>query len=271
MPRIPETIASLAALALFGCLPVARGSGQLETRELGLSDFTRLELSHAFEAVVERSDAFGVEVSLDDNLMPFLRAEVHQGALRIGLEPGRSYRTEPGHMRVRVRLPRLAALEASGACRVELLGFGEAPAAELLRLHLSGASRIEGALQADRLLLDASGASGFALTGRAERLEAEASGASRLELARLRAGSAEVSLSGASQAEVEVLGELEIDASGASSLVYHGQPRLGRVHTSGASSLRHAGGPAPALPAEAPPGRGDHPAIPAVPALQAVR
>jgi len=51
-------------------------------------------------------------------------------------------------------------------------------------------------------------------------------------------GDLHIELSGASHAEAIVNGRLDADLSGASSLHYGGNPTLGSMETSGASSLK---------------------------------
>jgi hypothetical protein len=229
-----------------GCLPTVVGSGRLETRKVALSGFSRIQVGGAFEALVERGEGFEVEVSLDDNLFSDLRAEVKGDCLHLGLRGDRSYRVADGHQRVRVRLPRLAGLLASGASEVKLVGFGQAGGD--LRLEASGASELEGEVGVESLRLELSGASEARLHGHASRLQLAASGASEAQLAGLVAGEAEVELSGASEALVRTDGRLDAEASGASELGYVGRAQLGRMDVSGASEITRAEGPAAAAP-----------------------
>jgi hypothetical protein len=48
----------------------------------------------------------------------------------------------------------------------------------------------------------------------------------------------DVEASGASRAEVNASGRLDAEASGASTVLYSGDPTLGRTNTSGASTIR---------------------------------
>jgi hypothetical protein len=65
----------------------------------------------------------------------------------------------------------------------------------------------------------------------------EASGASDVDLVDFAVQSADVQASGASKVTVHVTGRLNVEASGASHVRYRGNPNLGRVDTSGASSV----------------------------------
>jgi hypothetical protein len=58
-----------------------------------------------------------------------------------------------------------------------------------------------------------------------------------MDLADFQIDDANVNLSGASHATVNLNGTLNVEASGASSLEYIGNPTLGNVNTSGGSSV----------------------------------
>jgi hypothetical protein len=82
------------------------------------------------------------------------------------------------------------------------------------------------------------GASTVTLEGSTAELSVEASGASKLELADFTATTAEVTLSGASGATLNVEERIDsADVSGASRLRYLGDPDLGDVTTTGASTM----------------------------------
>ena len=65
----------------------------------------------------------------------------------------------------------------------------------------------------------------------------DVSGASNLDLSNFHVNDANIGLSGASHATVNLDGRLDVEASGASSLEYIGEPTLGNINTSGASTV----------------------------------
>jgi hypothetical protein len=62
-------------------------------------------------------------------------------------------------------------------------------------------------------------------------------GASHATLIDFVVGDASVTAEGASTAEIDAHGTLDVDVSGASTLRYSDSPKLGRVEVSGASTL----------------------------------
>ena len=95
-------------------------------------------------------------------------------------------------------------------------------------------------LDADPLRLKAvvSGASYLNLRGDAQEMDADVSGSSALKAFNFPVARAEISLSGGSDAQVSVSEDLKVIASGASHLVYRGDPAV-TSDVSGASSIHH--------------------------------
>lgn len=243
---------SVLSTLFTGCLTVVHGSGVLVTEEYDFDDFTRLEIGSTFEVEVVRSATFRVTVITDDNLVEFIRVSRSGSRLRIGLRSGVSYGSATTV--ARVEMPALAGLNLSGASGVTVTGFRSsddidfrASGASTLRLvdiaagdadlTISGASKVSGDLTAGDIDIDASGASRVELAGSAADIVIRASGASRIELPDLPSRDADVRLSGASRATVRLDGRLSVAISGASRLEYIGQPTLGTLDISGASTL----------------------------------
>jgi hypothetical protein len=227
----------LATLACSVSIPSATrlaGSGNIVSIEQDAADFDRLEISHAFRVTVTQGDTYSVVIRIDDNLEPYLRVGQQGETLSIGLtdEIGLGFLTAT--LEADITMPSLTSVEASGASQATLVDF---ILEEELSLDASGASRFEGDLETPRLDLTLSGASGSDLRGAAEDLRIDASGASTADLSDFSATNADVIVSGASNATVNVNGTLEVEASGASNVTYFGSPTLGDVNVSGASSV----------------------------------
>jgi hypothetical protein len=235
--RLLPVAVILSTLACTVSLPTTTrlvGSGDIVTVEPDVADFDRLEISHAFETTITQGDVTSVVIRIDDNLEPYLRVEQQGRTLAIGLadEVGLGFLTAT--LEADITMPSLVALEASGASQAMLIDI---VSGDDVSLDASGASRIEGELEAARLDLILSGASAASLRGTAEDLHLDASGASTADMERFPVADASVVVSGASSASVDVSGTLDVDASGASHVTYSGSPSLGEVNISGASSI----------------------------------
>ncbi|UCH86780.1 MAG: DUF2807 domain-containing protein [Dehalococcoidia bacterium] len=247
MKRLMILVLALAGLiALFAACDVdidvdiddgdgetLQGSGNVVSEQMALADFTTVEAQNAFELQITQSDSFAVTVRADDNIMDLADVSKVDDTLKLRLERGVSLRNAT--LEAEITMPDLEGLDLSGASRASVSGFRSSGQ---LDIGLSGASSLDGDLEAGDVDINASGASRVVLDGSATGLTIEGSGASSLDLADFTVETAEVRLSGASDATVRAQERIDpVDVSGASKLRYLGDPSLGDVTTSGASTV----------------------------------
>lgn len=230
---IVVVVAAVATvIALRGWPGGLVGSGNLETEEYAFTDFTEVEISSAFEFEIEQSSSYGISVTADDNIMEYVQVSQVGQTLKIGL--GRFGPIGLVTLRASVAMPELLGLTISGATRGTISGFSST---EDLDIGVSGASRVTGDITAGNVDFEISGASTIQLEGSASNMDATASGASHLNLDDFIVNNADVNLSGASSGTVNLDGRLDADLSGASNLWYIGEPMMGDIDTSGASTI----------------------------------
>lgn len=225
---------------ISGLIPVpgevVRGSGNVVSRDFDLAGFDKVDVSHGFMVDIRQGDDFSVVVGIDDNLVEYLRVEKQGSALEIGLDSSRKHISYDltTHGTVAITMPELAGLELSGASHGTVSGF---KSTDELTVELSGASHLSGDIEAGDARFDISGASHLTLSGSSGDVIIDASGASHVDLADFAVADASVDASGASHVTVNPSGRLDAEASGASHVEYVGRPSLGRIDTSGGSSI----------------------------------
>jgi hypothetical protein len=192
------------------------GSGRVVTEVRPVASFDAVSLSGVGRLFIQQTGSESLEVTAEDNVLEVLRSDVVGGRLVLGPEPGTSI-SNHREIEYRLTVAELNELEVSGACEVEVEGLRT----DLLRVWVSGSSRVAASGVVDRQELVFSGASGY-------RGEALASRAVRLDV------------SGVSALQVRVSETLEGSASGVSVVEYYGRPAV-RVSISGASVVRQAG------------------------------
>ena len=210
-------------------------TGKVNTQELSLDGFDRIEAHHSFDLTVEQGESFAVVVRVDEAVEQYLDVSVKGNALVLTLDDENTYSLS-GNMTMdaTITLPALVGLELSGASSAHLIGVESEQAFDA---KISGASRVSGDLIAGDAQFDVSGASRVALKGEATGLDLELSGASDAGLVDLQVEDATIVVRGSSSADVTVLGTLDVEASGASHITYAAGVDLERVETSGASSV----------------------------------
>jgi hypothetical protein len=246
------------ALGATGCIEVALGnkavdgSSVLETREFDFTGFSRVEVHSAFRVDVTRAAEHSVSVTIDDNLFEYLDVSLKGDTLMIRMKSFHNYRNAT--LKASVGLPELSSLALSGAVRGEVSGFETDGALRITtsgastlqmsgieageaEVYASGASRVVGEMDVITARFNISGASTVDLQGSASESTIGGSGASTARLGKFTTATSSVRLSGASNGTVDVTGALDVHISGASRLTYRGNPRLGDVDVSGASTM----------------------------------
>ncbi len=189
-----------------------KGSGNIQTQKREVSDFNAINVGGAFEVEITAQKDFSVEVETDDNLLEFIKTEVDGETLEISSEK-RISTSNP--LKIRIFAPDIENLDLSGASKITLVNLNN-----------------------DSLQIDSSGASKIKIEGVTKNFTVEMSGASRLDAEKLQSENVSVDSSGASSAYVFVTNELKADLSGASKVVYSGNPTNLEKKTSGASSVK---------------------------------
>jgi hypothetical protein len=225
----------IALLALAACDQVTiTGSGNVVESEESFTGFDRVEVEHSFRVTITQGEEYQVTIRVDDNLVDQLDVRKSGSTLTIGLEPARSFTIFSATMQAEIVMPELKGVGLSGNSRAMITGFASSDDFEA---GLSGSSELEGDIEAGDTRLGLSGSSQVVLSGSGEDLTIDASGSSDLDLSDFTAGNADIDLSGASTATVNISGTLDVSASGSSDVYYLGDPTMGRIDTSGSSSV----------------------------------
>lgn len=232
-------ICTVSVISVFlGCSTISKtikGSRNLVTLKMDFTDFDKIRIAHAFHATVKQGENYSVICRLDDNIVDFVDVKKTGKTLEIGLKKEKSL--ESATLKAYITVPNLKSLSLEGAANVLLSDFDFA---HDFTLDLSGASSATGSMNVHTLRAILSGASSLFLQGTSERLHVTASGASSLVLDQLSSQQGFIELSGASHASVTITETLDANLSGASVLNYEGNPRMGKIVTTGASSILKA-------------------------------
>ena len=188
-----------------------RGSGVAASEARSIDGFKGVDVGGIFQVEILAGKDFGVGIDADDNLLQFIRTDVENGVLKISASE-RLKSENP--IRVRISAPDIESLDASGACKVSLNG-----------------------IKNSALNVDTSGATKITLGGETQALTIDVSGASGVEADSLKAENATVDASGASKVSLFVSNRLISEASGASKIVYLGNPASVQKNSSGASKI----------------------------------
>jgi len=174
--------------------------------------YTKLDVSGAFDVTIS-DQVTDVVVTVGELAHDRVVVRVVDGELQIGFKPNTNY---SGKATAVIPAAVLRKLDLSGAS-----SFTGDLRGDDVDIELSGASTYRGTVEATELDIDLSGASDAILSGACQtKMGIDLSGASTLKAANLSAMSVYGEMSGASDADVTVCSDLNVELSGASTLTY---------------------------------------------------
>lgn len=201
------------------------------TRTFDFRNFDELEMGNAFRVHVVSGPSFAVTATGEQNDLDDLNIFVQNGTLTARYNNSWKNRRR---MDIDITMPDLASVDFSGAVNATIKGFDNLPSIEI---ELSGASKCDFEGSGTTLDFDLSGASQLVVNGQVKYLDGEVSGASQLSAFGMSAEESKLDVSGASNAKVWVTRRLDVKATGASSVLYRGNPTVSK-EVSGGSSVR---------------------------------
>ena len=252
------------------------GSGNIITRRVSITDFSRIETSRAVHLVVEKRSGREAIIEADDNIMPYVIVEVDGGCLNVGIDDDIKSLND---VTVKVTVPsdgNISAISASSASRVTVeteikspkLMLDASSAANInitksdvgtCSIDASSAANVEGAIKADNCVIDMSSASDVnvallavkcdvtatsaasaTLSGEAGDIEITVSSAAKVDAMDLNARNADVSASSGGSIKITCMKSIDASASSGGSVKYAAKGDLDPElrHTSSGGSVK---------------------------------
>ena len=198
---------------VVGCHWVGiRGNGNIKTDQRTISAFTNLDAGGAF-LIEWQNGAPALSITADENLLSYIDSDVSGDTLHLHTRD----QIWPTHgIKVVISSPTRSGAKISGAVR-------------LTATQLAG----------PEFAFQSTGASRVTLDGSVDELLADMTGASELKANGLQTKTAEISTTGAADAELAVSEILKVAITGAGKVSYSGNPKTVEKHITGAGSIRH--------------------------------
>jgi hypothetical protein len=197
-------------------------------QDINLKNFDQIRTGSAFKVTVSQGSSFRIIATGDRTDVNDLDFYVRNGVLNGDYRS--NSRNQRYNMKIDITMPSLSAVDFSEATNAEVGNFD----ANTFNVILSGASKLNLAIKTQKMFMDISGASQFTPSGNAQKVSGDLSGASQLNAFGFFSDEMNVSVSGASNARVDVSKYLKVNASGASKMRYRGNPTT-EISASGAS------------------------------------
>ena len=210
MKKITIVFLTVCVVFAAGCRWVGlRGNGHIKTDDRTISAFTEIDAGGAFE-IEWQGGSPALHITTDENLLSYVESDVSGDTLQLRTHE----QIWPTHgIKVVISSPTRSAARIRGAVK-------------LTAKQLTG----------PKFALEASGASRVSLDGSVDELLADTTGASELEASGLQTRTAEISTTGAADAEISVAEKLKVAITGAGKVSYSGNPTVEK-HITGAGSV----------------------------------
>lgn len=212
MKKIPIVLLAGYVVLVVGChLPGVRGNGQIKTEERPITAFANMDASGAFE-IEWQSGSPSLRITTDENLLHYIENEISGDTLRLRTRD----HVWPTHgIKVAISSPTRTGGKMRGAVKLTVKQ-----------------------LRGPTFALESKGAAEVVLDGSIDRLLVDMTGASQLAADGLQAKTAEISTTGAGDADVSVTDTLKVVITGAGKVTYSGNPPTIEKQITGAGSIR---------------------------------
>ena len=213
MKKITIVFLGVCVVLATGCdLVGIRGNRHIKMDERSVSPFANIDVRGAF-TIEWQSGAPSLRIMTDENLLRYIDSDISGDTLHLHTRE----QILPTHgVKVFISSPTRIGARTSGAVK-------------LVAKQLTGS----------RFALESRGACQVSLDGSIDELLADMTGASELTASSLQTKTAELSTTGAGDAEIAVDETLKVVITGAGKVKYSGNPATIEKHISGAGSIRH--------------------------------
>jgi hypothetical protein len=207
------------------------GNHNVTKSERKLGSFSGIKVSSGVDVYLKQGDNESVTVEADENLHEYIITEVKGGVLHVYTE---AIIRDADKERVYVVMKEINSVETSSAGDV----VGESPVrTDELKLSASSAGDITLEVYAREIDINISSSGDITLKGETDEMDADLSSAGDLNAYDLKAREAEISVSSAGDADINVSEKITARASSAGDINYKGDPKYVDVHTSSAGGI----------------------------------
>jgi hypothetical protein len=227
---------AIAILSISACTQgqmrkTVYGNNKVVTKERNTEPFTGVRVSSGIDIFLKQGNSESLSVEADENLQEYILTEVRNGVLNVFTEVNIR---EAERKRVYVTMKEINSIHTTSAGDV----FGETPVkSDRLELSASSAGNIKLEVYAKEIRVNISSSGDVSLTGEVDNLEADLSSAGDMNANDLKAREADISVSSAGNADINVSEKITARASSAGDINYRGNPKYVDAHSSSAGGV----------------------------------
>ncbi|MEJ2661225.1 MAG: DUF2807 domain-containing protein [Desulfobacteraceae bacterium] len=181
------------------------GGQKTEKRIVGAFDSVDIKGSFAF--IISCGDDYGLEITCNRNLLPYISAEVKNRTLSVYAK--KSICTTRG-IQIIITAPGIRSIDASGSNDISVKGVDN----QGIAIGLDGAGKLN-------------------ISGMTKKFKAHLAGSNHLDAKNLHSAKSSITIAGSSEASVYASEVLDINISGVGKITYYGTPKTVLKNISG--------------------------------------
>jgi hypothetical protein len=222
------------------------GSGNLMEETRDAQDFDQVILSVPARLILTQGESESLEISADDNLLPYIHTKVEDGVLSIYVEPEFTSLRPTEEIQIRLSAKNISGLTINGSGEIEseainakalslrINGSGEIAVekieAEQLNATISGAGEMSFGnvvTQTTSLRIDGSGK--YLIAGQSVEATVSINGSGKIRAQDLECEQVQATISGAGDMWVWASEQLTASITGSGDISYRGQAKVSQV------------------------------------------
>jgi len=216
----------------FGSQQKIDGSGKMVQEKRVIQNFSNVTLAGMGDLVMEQGDSEGIDIQADDNLIQYIRVEVNNGKLVIGIQPGITINpSKPISYHLKIKT--IDGINLTGSGSIETPGI----IGRSITVNMSGSGHVKILkVDANSITTHLSGSGDIEAGGRIQAEDVTIDGAGNYRSADMVSSTAKINISGSGSAYVQALDQLNATISGSGSVHYIGNPVI-KQNISGAGLI----------------------------------
>lgn len=227
-------LATTSTFAPNGNNKVIKGSGKVISEERSVTVFSKVYASSGINVFIEQGNSNSLKVSADDNLIEYIRTEVSDGTLHIGVPEGISLRNAR-QMDVYVKMEQIESLKTTSGADIK----STTPlTVRNISLTATSAGDIEIELDAQQIHASATSGADILLKGQTESLKGNLTSGASLKAPELQVKACDIYLSSGSDAYINVERSISYSVSSGADLSCKGHPEVTKSHVSSGGKVK---------------------------------
>lgn len=234
------------------------GNKNVVTRVINIQDYSKIDVGGSMEFIYEESSADPyLEITVDENILPYLRIEVKKNKLEISPDKeGRNTEIQPTKYQIKTNSTSLSKgdfagsgsftlknLKRSKKVEIDMAGSGrtvvETVAADELKLEMAGSGRIQvNNAKVKYIKGELAGSGKMEVNGEATEGKFELAGSGKIDAENCPVKKAKAEIAGSGSIYVQVADELSGSIAGSGNLYYKGHPTHLNTDTAGSGKVR---------------------------------